>query len=293
MTFRRRLNHKETAHLFALLGFLRRSALGIFGLWLLTAAALLLHANLSTAGLLYLLSIVLVALHWGFWQATVLSAVAVLLQCYFFIPPIYSFYIADAQNYVALAVFEFSALLVSRLSAREKSNARDADAQRRSMAMLYELSRRTMQLDLHQPPGSQLLLPVKEIFSVDSVAIFDSELDLIDVSGPFPLNAREMAINTCYFGMNQDYEDLDLSRRVLRLGSHPVGALLIVGSLNPLTVDAIASLISITFDRYRSFASETKAEAAHQSEQLRTTVLDGLAHAFKTPLTAIRTASSG
>jgi hypothetical protein len=26
---------------------------------------------------------------------------------------------------------------------------------------------------------------------------------------------------------------------------------------------AIASLISITFDRYRSFASETNAEAAH------------------------------
>ena len=28
-------------------------------------------------------------------------------------------------------------------------------------------------------------------------------------------------------------------------------------------------------------------------QQLRTTVLDGLAHAFKTPLTAISTASSG
>jgi two-component system sensor histidine kinase KdpD len=269
MAFRRRLNRKEIAHLFALLGFLRRSVLGMFGLGLLTATALLLHANLSTVGLLYFLSIVLVALHWGFWQATVLSAVAVLLQCYFFIPPIYSFYIADAQNYVALAVFEFSALLVSRLSAREQSNARDANAQRRTMAMLYELSRRTMQLDLHQPPGSQLLHLVKEIFSVDSVAIFDSELDLIDVSGPFPLDAREMARNTCYFGMNQDYEDLDLSRRVLRLGANPVGALLIAGNLDPLTVDAIASLISITFDRYRSFASETKAEAAHQSEQLR------------------------
>jgi two-component system, OmpR family, sensor histidine kinase KdpD len=273
MAFRRRLNRKETACFFGLLGFLGRSALGIFGLGLLTGAALLLHANLSTVGLLYFLSIVLVALHWGFWQATVLSAVAVLLQCYFFIPPIYSFDIADTQNYVALVVFEFSALLVSRLSAREQSNARDANAQRRSTAMLYELSRRILQLDVHQPPGSQLLQLVKEIFSVDSIAIFDSGLDLIDVSGPFPLDAKEMARNTCYFGMNQDYEDLNLSRRVLRLDANPIGALLIAGNLNPLTVDAIASLVSITFDRYRSFASETKAEAAHQGEQLRTTVL--------------------
>jgi two-component system sensor histidine kinase KdpD len=128
---------------------------------------------------------------------------------------------------------------------------------------------------------------------VDSIAIFDSDLDTIEVFGPFPLDAREMARNTCYFEMNRDYEELDFSRRVLRLGTAPIGALLIGGRLNPLTVDAVASMVSITFDRYRSFASETRAAAAHQSEQLRTTVLDGLAHAFKTPLTAIRAASSG
>jgi two-component system, OmpR family, sensor histidine kinase KdpD len=283
----------ENAPLLALFRFLAKSAMGVLCLSLLTGAALMLHLNLSTVGLLYFLSIVLVALHWGFWQATVLSGVAVLLQCYFFIPPIYSFCIADPQNYVALTVFECSALLVSRLSAREQSQARDADEQRRSMAMLYELSRRTMQLDLHQPPGSQLLQLIKQIFAVDSIAIFDSECDTIDLSGPFPLDAGETARNTCYFEINRDYGDLEFSRRVLRLGAAPIGALLIGGNLNPLTIDAIASLISITFDRYRSFASETKAEAAHQSEQLRTTVLDGLAHAFKTPLTAIRTASSG
>jgi two-component system sensor histidine kinase KdpD len=58
-------------------------------------------------------------------------------------------------------------------------------------------------------------------------------------------------------------------------------------------MDAIASLVSITLDRYRSFSNEMRAEAAHESEQLRTTVLDRLGHAFKTPLTAIRTASAG
>jgi two-component system, OmpR family, sensor histidine kinase KdpD len=265
MAFRGRLNRKDAAHLSFLLGFLKRSAVGIFGLSLLTGAALFLHANLSTVGLVYFVSVVVVALHWGFWQATVLSTVAVLFQCYFFIPPTYSFYIADTQNYVALAVFEFSALLVSRLSAREQKNARDAYAQCRSMTMLYEFSRRTMQLDLHQPPGSQLLPLMKEIFSLDSIAIFDSELGLIDVAGHFPSDAKEMARNTCYFGMNQDYDDLDLSRRVLRLGTNPVGALVIAGNLDPVTVDAIASVISLTLDRYHSFARETRAEAAHQT----------------------------
>jgi two-component system sensor histidine kinase KdpD len=55
----------------------------------------------------------------------------------------------------------------------------------------------------------------------------------------------------------------------------------------------LASLASIAFERVHSFEKENRAEAARQSEQLRTAVLDSLAHAFKTPLTAIRTASSG
>jgi two-component system sensor histidine kinase KdpD len=288
-----RPSRKEMEHLYVLFHFLRKSALGILGLAVLTAAALLLHLNLATVGPLYLLAIVVVALHWGFWQATVVSGVAVLCECYFFVPPVFSFDIADAESYLALIVFEFSALIVSRLSAREKSNAREAEIQRKILGKLYELSRRTQQLDLLQPPGFQLLHLIRELFAVDAVAIFDSELNTIDVFGSFPADAGEMCRNTCYFEVNQDYEDLGFSRRVLLLATAPIGALLIGGRTNPLTVDAIASLVAITFDRYRSFASETKAAAAHQTEQLRTTVLDGLAHAFKTPLTAIRTASSG
>jgi two-component system sensor histidine kinase KdpD len=43
----------------------------------------------------------------------------------------------------------------------------------------------------------------------------------------------------------------------------------------------------------RSLDKQNRAELARQTEQLRGAVLDALAHAFKTPLTAIRAASSG
>ena len=42
-----------------------------------------------------------------------------------------------------------------------------------------------------------------------------------------------------------------------------------------------------------SFEKESRIEAAHQSERLRAAVLDSLAHAVKTPLTAIQTANAG
>ena len=57
--------------------------------------------------------------------------------------------------------------------------------------------------------------------------------------------------------------------------------------------NAIASVVAITFDRYHSFANESRTESARQAEQLRTTVLDSLAHAYKTPLTVIGAASEG
>ena len=65
------------------------------------------------------------------------------------------------------------------------------------------------------------------------------------------------------------------------------------GETSPLTNNAIASLIAITFDRYRAFANESRIETERQTEQLRSTVLDSLAHEYKTPLTAIRAASTG
>ena len=65
------------------------------------------------------------------------------------------------------------------------------------------------------------------------------------------------------------------------------------GETTPLVNNAIASLIAITFDRYRAFANESRIETERRTEQLRATVLDSLAHAYKTPLTAIRAAATG
>jgi two-component system sensor histidine kinase KdpD len=63
--------------------------------------------------------------------------------------------------------------------------------------------------------------------------------------------------------------------------------------MDPLTNSAIAAIIAITFDRYRATANESRIEAEREAERMRSTVLDSLAHAYKTPLTAIRAASSG
>ena len=74
----------------------------------------------------------------------------------------------DPQDWVALGSFEISALLVSRLSSREQLTSREAQLQRTSMEQLYELSRSTLLINLHQAPGPQLTQLILRIFDAEA-----------------------------------------------------------------------------------------------------------------------------
>jgi two-component system, OmpR family, sensor histidine kinase KdpD len=275
------------------LRFAGECLVGCWGLALLTFCGYVLHFNASTEGFLFLLSIVAVAIVAGFWQATVASIFAVLCLDYFFEQPIFVLTISDPQDWIALGAFEISALVVSRLSSKEQRNAREATRQRTGMEQLYELSRSTLLLDLHQAPGPQLVQIIRRIFKVEAIALYDAHLGRLDSIGDWSADEKEIAKDCYLLDAAHDDSFTSTSQRVLRLGMSSIGGFAIRGEVSPLIVNALASLAAITFERFRSFEKESRAEAAQESEQLRTAVLDSLAHAFKTPLTAIQTASSG
>jgi two-component system sensor histidine kinase KdpD len=148
-------------------------------------------------------------------------------------------------------------------------------------------------MNLHLEPGPQLAELVHEIFALEAVAVFDADLHEVYQAGFWSVDPQELAQNVYYFETSDDDAETGLGRRVVRLGTVPIGSLVVRGETSPLTNNAIASLIAITFDRYRAFANESRIETERRTEQLRSTVLDSLAHAYKTPLTAIRAASTG
>lgn len=186
-----------------------------------------------------------------------------------------------------------AALVMFRLTVRSAEDAREADSATLRMRRLYELTRRTLEMDLHEEPGARLALLVQEIFELDAAAVFDADLQEVYSAGRWTLDPSELVQNVYHFGTSDDDRSTGISRRVIRLGSVPIGSIVLRGETTPLANNAIAALIAITFDRYRSLANESRIEAEREAEQLRTTVLDGLAHDFKTPLTAIRAASTG
>jgi two-component system sensor histidine kinase KdpD len=100
--------------------------------------------------------------------------------------------------------------------------------------------------------------------------------------------------SVCQGELNEDDPSTNSARRVLQSGTRAIGSLLLCGhSLDGASINAAASLTAVAIERARSSTAESNAEAGRQSEQLRSAILDGLAHAFKTPLTTIKSCSSG
>jgi two-component system, OmpR family, sensor histidine kinase KdpD len=231
--------------------------------------------------------VLLVAWLCGLWQAAILALAAVVIADSMAGSPAMSYSLA------ALVTFILTAVLVSRsskLAARKGKEAENWSSQTRD---LYEFTRRTLQIDLHVEPGPQLAEMIQEIFKLQAVAVFDADLHTVYQAGSWKADPQEEAQSVYHFGTSDDDAALGLVRRVVRLGSVPVGSLIMRGDITPLAAHAIASLIAITFDRFRAIANESLIETARRTEQLRATVLDSLAHAYKTPLTAIRAASTG
>jgi two-component system sensor histidine kinase KdpD len=63
--------------------------------------------------------------------------------------------------------------------------------------------------------------------------------------------------------------------------------------LDPAITGAVATLVALTMERARAVNGEVVAQSESLTEQLRASVLDGLAHSIKTPLTTIAVSSAG
>jgi len=249
--------------------------------------------SFAFTGFLYLVLVVLSALYGGFWQATFISVVAVTCLNYFFVPPIFSF-VNSPANWVALGAFEFTALVISRLSLDARVQAIEAIARRREMERLYETSRRILLLDNRGEYGNVITSLIGETFDLKAVRLFDAMSGNAYQSGEMPAEAEQQTRNAYFLAADSFDPETRTWYCVLRLGTRAVGGLALHNTrMSNLVATALASLSAVALERMRALRKEARAEAERQTEQLRTAVLDALAHQFKSPLTVARTASSG
>ena len=254
----------------------------------------MLPVNATTIGFAYLLLVLILASLWGFFEASVSSIAATLTFNFFFLPPVGRFTIADPQNWVALFSFLTTALIASHLSGEVKRRALDAVARQQDLERLYTFSRAILLIDHTEPFAKQLVRKLAEIFELSAAVLFERRTEEFYHAGPLDFDGLDDQLRDAAL-QGTSFADAKRQRVItaVRLGSEPIAGLALQGTQMPDAVlQGIANLVAIGLERARAQDLSSQIEAARRSEKLRTTLLDAMAHEFKTPLTSIMAATT-
>lgn len=272
---------------------LRCCCLTLTGVGVCTWLSFRLGQGFAFTGFIYLVFVVLTAMYSGFGSATLVSVVSAACLNYFFVPPIFSF-VNSAENWVALGAFEFTALVISQLSHRAHRRTVEVEHLYEEMERLYQTSRRILLLNSSAEPGGVIASSILETFGLKAVQLLDALPAAVYSSGECPADA-EFKTRDAYLLNSNTFDGATRSWYcVLSIGARPIGGLALIGTgMTKSTATALTSLSAIALERARILQKELRAQADRQTEQLRASVLDDLAHQFKTPLTVARAASAG
>jgi two-component system sensor histidine kinase KdpD len=250
-----------------------------------------LHVNPATVGFTLLLLVLLISATWGLRYAIFTAILGTVAYNYFFLPPVFTFTIADPQNWIALLAFLITAVVASQLSERARRSSLHADQRRREVERLYAFSQ---ELWLAGNVFELLNLIPKHIadcFEVSAAALYlegKQETYFLDERSRnlFPVDQLKSI-------SDRGEPVLDRAQSIcympVRMGVRSVGALGLAGcDLSRESLEAVGSLVAISIERANTVEKLTRSEAARESDRLRSVLLDSVTHEFRTPLTSIK-----
>ena len=250
------------------------------------------HVNPTTVALTFLLMVLWVAAYWGFRFSVFLAVLATLAFNYYFLPPIGTFTVADPQNWVALVAFLVTAGIASQLADRARRQTADANQRRRDVERLYAFSQRLLATDNVAELLNAIPAYVCDGFGAKAAAIYLLSSRQVYRSDP---KATWLSLQDLQLVSSRGEPVIDPERGIsltpLHLGTRTTGAVGIAGPvLSRATLEALGSMIGIAIERAGAMEKLSQTEAAHQSENLRSVLLDSVTHELRTPLTGIKAA---
>jgi len=251
-----------------------------------------LHVNETTVALTLLLVILVVAANWGLRQAIYLSLLSSAAFNFFFLPPVLTFTIRDARNWVALLAFLVTGVIASQLAERARTQAKIARRRQNEAERLYEFSQKMLVTGNVIDLLNQLPHMIAATFNLSGAALYLRERDRIYRSSPNYMDVTAEELRDAAFTRDQRRDEgREVTLAPILLGMKPIGALGITGeATSPEALDAVCGLAAIAIERAGAVETLAKVEASRESERLRNALLDSVAHELRTPLTSITAA---
>jgi two-component system sensor histidine kinase KdpD len=222
------------------------------------------HIPVLSLGILYLFAVLPVAVVWGLAYAVPVSIASMLAFNWFFLPPLYTFSLADSRNWLVLAVFLVTSVVVSELAARSRRQARESAL----------LARIATSLLAHGSVSGELERIANE--AAEALQVEGARIDL--GGGPATAGAMEEGHPLVAAGRRVGTIFLERSRQ----GSPRARRRLL---------PALASLLGVAIDRERLASEALEAEALRRSDAMKTALLRAVSHDLRSPLMAILTSA--
>ena len=259
-------------------------------MWLTAYVCLQVKAPRSTSAMTLLLGVLAIATLGDAVLGLVTAASATLAFSYYFIDVIGTLEITTLQGGINFAAMSLTALIGSQLSARAQRRAAEAEHRREEIERLNQLGRVLLSAGTLQEAGENAVRKLAELFELESVV-----LKIEGVEREF--RAGNIASNdNASHGPAPDAVRAGVAGAAspIVLNSATRGDTLEIWGrrLSDELRNAIASMISLVLERARSSEARARIESTRRGEELRSTILNALAHNFKTPLTSIKIAAS-
>jgi two-component system, OmpR family, sensor histidine kinase KdpD len=273
----------------------------------LSAELLKPHFGGETVPLIFMMGVIGVAYLFGLGPSILAAVASMLCYNFFFIPPIYSFTIADPVNVAALFFFLFTALIVSNLTARVRRQAVLAGNRAAITSALYGFSSNLASQAKLDDLLSTSVSQIAASLGADVVMMLPDAKGRLKVASSFPpgevIEKADLgAAQWCFEhgrsaghgsdtlpGAPRVFLPLRTSRGVIGVVGLGAGRRtdIILTPDERRLLDALMDQAAVAIERVGLAKEMDDARVAAETERLRGALLTSLSHDLKTPLASI------
>lgn len=283
------------------------AAVGACALTALLCYPLARHVELANIVMLFLLTVVLVAVYAGRGPAVLAAFLSVALFDVMFVPPRWSLAVSDVQYLLTFAVMLAVALITASLTSGMKRQVQLTAQRERETRILYETARELAGALSAAQTAESIARAARRLLNAEALLLLPAEdrtlrdaREVADSPAPPPAWIDAQAVSAVFCGGGAGSHGIDLGGLSgsepsvhflpLRAPMQMRGVLAVRGHVAPADrapLQALASLGAIAVERLHYVEVAQRTQLQMNGERLRHSLLAAVSHDLRTPLTAL------
>lgn len=262
-------------------------------IFLLELCSRLSELHRATVALMMILVIIGLAAKWGELESLTAALVGGIGFDYFFLPP-QGLRIHAMEDLLDFTAFVVTAVVAGQLVARSKRLRIEAEQRREELEKLYRLS--GAMLNSGGPGFSleEVARELAEIFSLEGVALYNRHTGQIVRAGADAGAISDQALERAAMStlwLAEMRPPVLLAR--IRHSDELLGSIGIHGAqISEALMREITARVGLGLESLHAMEKFTEAELLRRSEELKSAVLDAMAHEIRSPLNSIKLAAT-